>query len=209
MADLRPSSRSAAPLWLPLVAMLGVLLLRVAGQHHLVSGWPNLSPLMALAFTGTLVFPKPLPWWSWAIVLLGVDALSTGSGWWNAVDARPQVLLAYGCYAFAAWWAGHRRGRAGMIEAVAGTLCCSVIFFLVTNTVCWWIEPYYAKSLSGWVQALTIGQAGVIPTTLVFFRNSLIADLSGALVLLLIYNVEALARHIRILPWTSERPLPV
>ena len=200
-----PTLPSSAPVWLPMLAMLAVLFLRVAGQHHWVSGWPNLSPLMALAFTGTLVFPKPLPWWSWALILLGVDAVSTGGSWWNSVGDRPQVLLAYGCYALAAFVAGRIRRDASVLEAIGGTFAFAVLFYLVTNTVSWWSEPAYAKTVAGWVQALTIGNPAFRPTTLEFFRNSLAADLLGSFVLVLLYNGEALVRQLAVLPWSARR----
>src|SRR5947208_615201 len=84
-----------------------------------------------------------------------------------------------------------------MLATLAGTLACSVMFYLVTNSVSWWTDPAYAKNLNGWAQALTTG-TGLpgFPPTLVFFRNSLIADLAGSAVLLAIYNGEALARRL-------------
>ena len=87
-----------------------------------------------------------------------------------------------------------------------GTLACSVIFYLVTNTVSWMTDPAYAKNAAGWMQALTTG-IGVpgLPTTLGFFRNSLIADLAGAAILLAVYNAEALLRSLRTIPWIGGR----
>jgi hypothetical protein len=203
MSQERPSNSPPALIWFPLVAMVLVLILRVANQHHWVTGWPNLSPMMALVFAGTLVFPKPWPWWSWALILLGVDIASTGVGWWFSVQDRPQVLLQYACYVLAAWSAGRIRRRAGIFEAVGGTLVFATLFYLVTNTVSWWVDPIYAKTFAGWRQALTIGNPA-FPPTLVFFRNSLIADMIGAVVLVAIYNTEAMMRRISAMPWVSS-----
>jgi hypothetical protein len=181
--------------------MVAALVLRVLGQHHLLPGnMVNLSPMMALAFVGTMVFPKPLPWWSWMLVLLGVDLLSEGLSWWSQANGHAEVLLAYGCYALAAFWGARLRGRAGVLDTLLGTLGCSVLFYLVTNTLSWWIQPEYAKNAAGWWQAMTLGMPGVRPTTLEFFRNSLTADLIGATVLLAIYNGEAVMRRLRTMP---------
>ena len=82
---------------------------------------------------------------------------------------------------------------------------------MVTNSLCWWVKPYYAKDLAGWVQALTVGKPDVHPTTLEFFRNSLVADLAGAAVLLLTYNMEAVIRKLRAVPllgWGKGDALP-
>lgn len=196
-------SRPAAErtLWFPVVLMLAVLVLRVLGQHHLLSSAVvNLSPMMALAFTGAALFPKPLPWWSWAVVLLGVDLLSEGLAWWSQANGHLEVLLAYGCYALAAFWGSRLRGRAGVLDTLAGTLTCAVLFYLVTNSLSWWINPVYAKTGAGWVQALTVGTPNVRPTTLEFFRNSLAADLCGSALLIALYNGEALLRRLRLMP---------
>lgn len=193
----------AASLWFPLALMIAVLVLRVLGQQEVVSGLPNLSPLMALAFAGSIVVPRPLPWWSWALILLGVDAASQGAAVWQSANL-PVILLTYACYILAAWWGGRMRGSAGILNTLIGTVACSVLFYLVTNTFCWAAEPSYVKSFSGWLQCLTIGTPG-LPPTWMFFRNSLAADFAGACVLLLAYNAEAFLRGVRALPWMTGR----
>jgi len=205
MPQDRPDHPRAAIAWLPLVLMLAALVLRVLSQHDVLPDYlGNFSPLVAFAFVGAVVFPRSLPWWSWAVLLLLIDFISTRSNWWHMTNGRPEVLLAYVCYALAAWWGARKRGKAGVLDTMAGTLVCSVIFFLVTNSLSWWSDPHYAKDASGWVQALTVGVPGPFPSTLLFFRNSLIADIVGAGVLLAVYNAEAIVRHLRTLPWIGR-----
>ncbi len=67
---------------------------------------------------------------------------------------------------------GRHKSFAGI---AAGTFASALLFYLVTNSVCWLDNPVYAKTLGGWVQALTTGQPG-FPPTVYFFRNSLIGD---------------------------------
>ena len=184
--------------------MLAILFLRVLTQHHIIDSLPNFSPLMALAFAGTIVFPKPLPWWSWALLLLGTDLISENVSWWSQAEGRLEVLLAYVCYAGAAFWGSRLRGRAGVINTLLGVLACSVIFYLVTNSLSWWISPAYAKNISGWWQSLTIGTPGAPPTWM-FFRNSLAADLAGSLLLLALYNAEAICRRFAAIPIFASR----
>jgi hypothetical protein len=205
MEDTRAHPRPMATIWFPLALMLLVLTLRVLAQHGMIPN-VNLSPLMALAFVGAIVVPRPLPWWSWALILLGVDVLSQGAQVWRA-DNLPVIALTYTCYILAAWWGGRMRASAGITNTLAGTLLCSALFYLVTNTFCWATTPYYAKSFAGWIEALTVGSPGPWPTTLMFFRNSLMADLTGACVLLLAYNGEAVLRGLRSLPWIGRRQL--
>ena len=59
---------------------------------------------------------------------------------------------------------------------LGGGLLGAIIFYLVTNTASWMSLPY-AKTLAGWIQALTVGLPG-FPQTWEFFRNNL---LSGGL----------------------------
>jgi len=206
MSQNQPNPAARGLVWLPLMLMLAGLALRVLTQHHVLDAPPNLSPLMAFAFAGAVVFPKPMPWWSWAFILLGIDLVSEGATWWSQADGRPEVLAAYACYAAAACFGAQLRGRAGMLDTILGTLACSVVFYLVTNTVSWITDPAYAKNAAGWMQALTTGTgAPGLPPTLVFFRNSLIADLAGAAVLLAVYNAEALLRKLGTIPWIGAR----
>ncbi len=203
-ADQRTTT--ASTIWFPLILMGGALILRVLVQQGIVTGLPNLSPLVAFAFAGAVMFPRPLPWWSWALILLVIDWACDGFSFAAVTQGgRYEILLSYAFYVFAAWWGSRLRGRAGVVETLGGTLACSVLFYVVTNTLCWWIEPYYAKNAAGWVQALTTGVPGPYPTTLQFFQHSLIADLTGALLLVIVYNTEAVMRHLRALPLIGTR----
>jgi len=58
-----------------------------------------------------------------------------------------------------------------------GAFAASLLFYLVTNTAAWAEDGFYAKTLAGWWQALTVGHPEY-PSTLSFFRNSLLSDLS-------------------------------
>jgi hypothetical protein len=53
-----------------------------------------------------------------------------------------------------------------------------VVFYLVTNTLSWLQDSAYAKTIAGWIQALTLGRPDWHPTTWEMFRNTL---LSGGL----------------------------
>lgn len=211
-APLISANRTSQPVaWVPFALMIAALVLRVLAQHGFIpASFGNFSPLMAFAFAGAIVFPRSLPWWSWAVILVFVDWMSRGSDWWDKATSKPEVLLAYACYAAAALWGGRLRGRAGILDTLVGTLACSVVFYLLTNTMSWWTEVYYTKNLAGWVQALTIGTSGLAPglnypTTLEFFRNSLIADLAGAIILVCLYNGEAIARNLRLMTWSGAK----
>jgi hypothetical protein len=49
----------------------------------------------------------------------------------------------------------------------------ALLFYIVTNTAAWVSLPY-AKTLAGWIQAITTGLPGY-PPTWEFFRNTLMS----------------------------------
>ena len=184
-------------LWLPLALILLALGLRwLKLESPGMNLLPNFSPWMALVFTGTLLFPRSLPWWSWPLLLLGVDLASQGAKLLTPQGGGFEALVLYGCYALAAWVAAGWRGRAGLATTFAGLITASFGFYLITNSVSWLVEPAYAKTAGGWLQALTTGVPGYAPTW-TFLRNSLLSDLGFSALLVLLFNVEA---HVRTLP---------
>jgi hypothetical protein len=198
------SRRSVNLLWVPLVLVVLALGLRwvklgVPGMTLL----PNFGPWMALVFTGTLVFPRTLPWFAWPLLLLGVDFSAQGVGMWSWADGRWEVFLAYGCYGAAAWGAARWRGKLNMVQSLFGVVGCGLAFYLISNSLCWWVKPYYTKDLAGWVQALTVGTPGFAPTWM-FLRNSLLSDVGFSLMLLLAFNAEAKARSTARIPWLAR-----
>jgi hypothetical protein len=191
------SSRPYRACLIPVLLVLAAAAFRWAKLQGLVTvdAFENFSPWMALAFTGTLVFPQRMAWMLIPLLLLGIDLAATGvSGvlHWEA-------LVVYASFAAAALFAGRLRGRIGLLGALMGVIGCGIGFYLVTNTVSWFADPGYVKNLSGWVQALTTGLPGFTPTYL-FLRNSLVSDLGFSLLLLAAYNTEASVRRQKSIP---------
>jgi hypothetical protein len=82
----------------------------------------------------------------------------------------------YVSYLFAVWIGGAVAKRDwGYFYRLLGCVGCGGIFYLLTNSAAWWGEPFYAKTFSGWLQALTVGIPGY-PSTWMFLRNSLVSD---------------------------------
>lgn len=67
-------------------------------------------------------------------------------------------------------WLAKRRSYG---RVFLGTLLGALLFYLVSNTVSWMVNPAYAKTIAGWVQALTVGLPG-FPPTWVFGLKSLL-----------------------------------
>lgn len=194
--DSSPQATHPATLRAPLALLLGALVLRwlklTPGGADLL---PGFSPWMALAFTGTLLFPGIVRFWMIPAALILIDQFAFG---WHA-ESLHAALPTYACLALAAGFAAALRGRLGVLGTLGGTILCSLGFYLVSNTCAWIVEPAYAKSVGGWAQALTTGLPGFPPSYL-FLRNALLSDLSFSALLLLLHNLEARNRGIVTLP---------
>jgi len=158
-------------LWLALVLMAVFALTRLPDMLPV-----NFSAAYALAFCAGVYLPRHAAWLLPLGIMLVTDALLnvfyyhvSALGWY-----MPANYLSYAALI------GLGRGfsaRSPWLKLVGGGLLGAVLFYLITNTISWWQNPVYLKTLSGWIQALTTGQPGY-PPTWTFFGNSM---LSGGL----------------------------
>ncbi len=138
----------------------------------------NFAPLMAIAFCGAIYVRHP----AWRVAPLAGLALTdlylnwfyaSDYGWhWDAAG----FLTRLGCFGLALALGAWVARRKSWLWLLNGSLLGAVLFYLITNTQSWFTDPYYAKSLAGWWQALTTGHPEFPPTYL-FFRNTLFGDL--------------------------------
>ena len=154
-------------IWLPLLLML----------IFAVSRWPgmlpqNFSAAHALLFCAAFWLPG---WMGWVLplatiivtdILLNVFAYDV-----TVLDPRlvtNWMILAL--FVVLAKWLARRRSYG---RVFLGTLFGALLFYLVSNSVSWMVNPAYAKTIAGWVQALTVGLPG-FPPTWVFGLKSLL-----------------------------------
>jgi len=150
-------------------AVLGVTHMHDAGWLH------NFSPVAAIALCGAVYLPTRVAFVLPLLALLLSDlAINLGYGVPLVNGAMLVRYIALGLVA-ALGFALRRNALAPRV--IGASVLGSIIFFLLTNTVSWLAEPAYAKDAVGWLAALTTGLPGVRPTTLEFFRNSLVSDL--------------------------------
>jgi hypothetical protein len=156
-----------------------------------------------------MYFPRAWGWLITPLALLltdlafvGIDAKFNGTGQLFTVG----TVIAFGFFAaiyagasaFGLWIA--RRKSLGKI--LAGSVVCSVVFYVAANTYAWFFGSVvaknapdsYAPTLAGWWQANTTGLPGFEPTWM-FLRNGVAGDLFFALVLLLVLDRELLLGH--------------
>ena len=159
-------------MFIPFVLVILTVAYRVATAYFDVL--PNFAPLMALAFCVGVYTTRRIYWLIPLAALLVSDVLLDlhyGEPFFTGYLASSYALYALGA-AVGEWV----RRRPAWLTLAAGSVLCSVLFFLVTNSVSWWTEPGYAKTAGGWMQALTVGLPGY-PPTWVFFRNTVASDL--------------------------------
>jgi hypothetical protein len=137
----------------------------------------NFSPLMAIAFCGAVYFRNR---WLWLIPFL---ALGLSDLYINHYYLREYgfswpvsgLVARTACFAAALGIGAWVARRKSWLHLLNGTLLGALLFYVVTNTQSWAADPFYAKTLAGWWQALTVGHPEYPPTVL-FFRNTIFGD---------------------------------
>jgi hypothetical protein len=138
----------------------------------------NISPVMAIAFCGAVYFrDKRL----WAVPFLALSLSDFYINWFYAKEYGytwpiSGVVARTACFAVAILLGAWVAKRKSWLNLLNGALLGALVFYLVTNTQSWAADPFYAKTVTGWWQALTVGHPEYPPTVL-FFRNTLFGDL--------------------------------
>ena len=156
---------------------LAVLLLAVFA----ITRWPgmlppNFSAAYALVFCAGAYFPGKLAWWLPLGTLLLSD-IAINLFHYHTDPVGSYMLVNYLVYATLIWLGKKLTARAPFTALLGGGILGAILFYLVTNTFAWLQNPEYAKTLAGWIKALSLGTDGW-PYTWEFFRNTL---LSGGL----------------------------
>lgn len=138
---------------------------------------PNFSAFYALAFCAGAFFPIGIKWWIPLGTLFGTDLL-LNLFYYHVNPFQPFQLVNYAAFAGIIWFGTRFNTRSSFLRLLAGGLLGAVFFYLITNTAAWLFNPFnnpeYTKDLMGWFIALTKGTGGY-PTTLEFFRNTLMS----------------------------------
>ena len=163
----------------------------------------NFLPLTAIAFSSSACLDRRHDWLVPVLMLVASDLVLNVHygealiGSWTIVS-----LLCLAMFAFAGRWATSRRS---VLLMVCGSLACTIVFYLVSNTVCFAISPDYPPGVAGWAQALTSGLPGYPPTWM-FLRNSLIGDLSYTLLVVAVLNWQKSRAGLPAVPlWPARR----
>lgn len=160
--------------WFPAVLMVVIL----TGFRLLGSSFPevlpNLQPLPALLLCGVIFLKGPQRWIVPLVAWVVTDPLTSllqGHpifGWHHL-----EIMLGLGATAGIALWV---RRSPTWLSLMGGAILSAFAFYFLSNLVSFVVDPLYAKSLSGFVQAQWTGPVGYGPTW-PFLRNLLAANL--------------------------------
>lgn len=159
-----------------------IVLILLALAYRLVPtldmAWANFPPMAAVAFCGAVYFRDRRWWW---LPFAGLCLTDLYVNWFYAreygfhMDTGAWVarLIAYAAGLGIGAWVARRKSWLSLLN---GSLLGAVLFYLITNTQSWWHDTFYAKTLAGWWQALTVGHPEY-PPTIFFFNRTLLGDL--------------------------------
>ncbi|HEX2860350.1 MAG TPA: DUF6580 family putative transport protein [Lacunisphaera sp.] len=140
--------------------------------------WANFPPMMALAFCGAVYFRDRR---LWLLPFAGLCLTDLYINWFYAreygyhMDVAAYVARAasFGLALGLGAWVSRRKSWLWLLN---GSLVGALLFYLITNTQSWFGDAFYAKTLAGWWQAMTVGHPEY-PPTIYFFRNTLFGDM--------------------------------
>jgi hypothetical protein len=161
--------------WNKLLPILFVAVFAVSRIPNLMPA--NFSVAYAFAFCAGVYFRGATAWWLPLGTMLATD-VALNIFYYHVAPFAFYLLLNYAIFAVLIGLGKCFGRRASFLKLLLGGLLGAVIFYLVTNTLAWLQDPAYAKTIAGWIQALTTGRLDVHPTTWQMFRNTL---LSGGL----------------------------
>ena len=158
-------------LWLAVALMAVFALTRLPNMLPL-----NFSAAYAVAFCAGVYLPRRMAWWLPLGVMLVTDIM-LNVFYYHVPAVGAYMLANYASYTAIVWLGQKFSAKSSWLKLIGGGLLGAVLFYLITNTLSWCQDPGYAKTLAGWIQALTTGLPGY-PPTWTFFGNSM---LSGGL----------------------------
>ena len=132
------------------------------------SRWPgmlpqNFSAAHALLFCAAFWLPG---WMGWVLPLatIIVTDILLNLFHYSMPVMVPELVVNWmilALFVVLAKWLARRRSYG---RVFLGTLVGALLFYLVSNTVSWLVNPVYPKTIGGWIQALTVGLSGFPPT---------------------------------------------
>ena len=130
-------------LWLPILLMGAFALSRWPGM--LADGLPNFSAAYALAFCCGVYLPRRLAWWLPMATLAASDLLiNCYYQFFRGIDSFHFSQLAnYAVYGLIVWLGTRFKPSASFASLLGGGLLGAILFYLLTNTASWFLNPFH------------------------------------------------------------------
>ncbi len=156
-----------------LILLTSIVLFRtvpwLAGDEALRQQFAGWTPLMGFALCGGAFLPRKTALWLPAAAILVSSAVVNTIAGFSAVNAF-SIVIAVSAVAIAA--AGAALKKKVTLAALLGTsILGTVLFHLASNTVSFYWDLGYAKTLGGWWQCQTTGLPQYPPTWLFSLRQ--------------------------------------
>jgi hypothetical protein len=156
--------------YIPLILIVGLLIaFRVMGSVF-SDTLPNFQPLVAVFFCGAFLSPGwrgfAIPFAAWTITY----PLGVGHVYDPSVFATTLLALV------SVYFLGKPFVGKKPTFLLLGSVAAAVVFHLITNTAAWIGDPLYAKTLTGFWQAVWTGPIGSVIPTWAFLRNMTAAN---------------------------------
>lgn len=132
----------------------------------------NFSTAYALAFCAGVYFPVRFRWTLPLAMFVIVNVLTNLH--YEVSPFNRYLFPKVAAFALLIWLGTRFSSKNSLAKLTGGGVLGAILFYLITNTASWWWDATYAKTLAGWIQALTLGTPG-LPPTWQFFLNSLIS----------------------------------
>lgn len=134
----------------------------------------NFSPVLAIFLFCGAYIKGSFSWLAPVIAIFLSDLFLNPSYGKNFLE--PYMLTTISCYVLV-WILGHKIGnRSKLTNWLGGAILSAVLFHLITCTFSWILNPAYAKTTSGLLQSIIIGEPGFAPSYL-FLRNSILSTI--------------------------------
>ena len=156
--------------WLPFLFLTLVALSRWPGLFP-----QNFSALYALTFCAGVYFRGAMAWWLPLGTLLATD-IGLNVFFYHSPVFNGYMLVKTLAFAGLIGLGRFFSPRMNFLKLLGGGLLGAILFYFITNTASWLNDPAYAKTLAGWIQALTTGLPNYHPSTWEFFRNTLLSS---------------------------------
>ncbi|HAF58523.1 MAG TPA: hypothetical protein DCL00_02945 [Opitutae bacterium] len=134
----------------------------------------NFSPVLAIFLFCGAYIKGSFSWLAPVIAIFLSDLFLNPSYGKNFLE--PYMLTTISCYVLV-WILGYKIGnRSKLTNWLGGAILSAVLFHLITCTFSWILNPAYAKTTSGLLQSIIIGEPGFAPSYL-FLRNSILSTI--------------------------------